>query len=243
MNFPIRAITLDLDDTLWPFGPIGARVEHVLHDWLAAHCPRTAELFPITEMRVLRESVNDEHPHLMHDFTALRRITLARAMALSGEDPARADEAFEVFYAERNRVECYPDSIAALQRLAARVPLAAVSNGNADLRRIGLATHFRFQLGAGQHGAAKPDPGIFHAACTQLGVEPQHVLHVGDDIEQDIVGAHRAGLRTCWINRADHAGLTRRWPHDDIRPDLAFTTLAALADWLDAAHDQGTIAA
>ena len=103
MNFPVRAITLDLDDTLWPFGPIGARVEHVLHDWLEANCPRTAELFPITQMRVLRESVNDEHPHLVHDFTALRRITLARAMALSGEDPARADEAFEVFYAERNR--------------------------------------------------------------------------------------------------------------------------------------------
>ena len=51
MSLRIRAITLDLDDTLWPFAPIGARVEHVQHDWLRANCPRTAERFPIEEMR------------------------------------------------------------------------------------------------------------------------------------------------------------------------------------------------
>jgi len=50
-----------------------------------------------------------------------------------------------------------------------------------------------------------------------------------------VVGAHRAGLRTCWINRAGGRA-ARRWPHDEIRPDLEFPTLAALADWLDARH-------
>ena len=30
MTFPIRAITLVLDDTVWPFAPIGARIEQVL---------------------------------------------------------------------------------------------------------------------------------------------------------------------------------------------------------------------
>ena len=72
MNFQVRAITLDLDDTLWPFAPVGARVEHVLHDWLVAHVPRTAEQFPVHEMRRLREVINAEHPHLAHEFlTAL----------------------------------------------------------------------------------------------------------------------------------------------------------------------------
>jgi FMN hydrolase / 5-amino-6-(5-phospho-D-ribitylamino)uracil phosphatase len=28
----------------------------------------------------------------------------------------------------------------------------------------------------------------------------------------------------------------RAWPHRDLRPDLEFPTLAALADWLDATH-------
>ncbi len=109
------------------------------------------------------------------------------------------------------------------------MPVAALSNGNADLQRIGLAQHFVFQLGAREHGAAKPDAGIFHAACERLGVARDEVLHVGDHSEMDVIGAARAGLRSCWINRED-----QRWTRDDVRPDLEFATLAALADWLDA---------
>jgi putative hydrolase of the HAD superfamily len=70
------------------------------------------------------------------------------------------------------------------------------------------------------------------------------VLHVGDDIEMDVLGAHRAGLRSCWINRVDdNTGHAPRWPHHDVHPDLAFPTLDALADWLDAHHARSTIAA
>ena len=234
VTLQIRAITLDLDDTLWPFAPIGARVEHVLHDRLLANCPRPAEQFPVESMRRLRETINAEHPHLAHDFSRLRKLTLARAMELAGDDVAHVEPAFEAFFAERNRVECYPDAIAALERIAARLPVAAITNGNADLRRIGLHEHFSFQLGASEHGAPKPEPSIFRAACTRLGVAPQHVLHVGDDIDLDIVGAHAAGLRTCWIHRDDLHGPTPLWPHAHVRPDLAFPTLDALADWLDA---------
>ncbi|HEY5805160.1 MAG TPA: HAD-IA family hydrolase [Lysobacter sp.] len=230
MHFPVRAITLDLDDTLWPFAPIGARVEQVLHAWLLLHCPGTAERFPIAAMRELRERVFVERPDLSHDFSQLRKLSLVRAMELSGDDPVHADAAFEAFYVERNRVEFYPDALAALERLAARVPLAAISNGNADLSRVGVSAHFAFQLGAREHGTPKPAASIFHAACRQLDLAPGDVLHVGDDIEMDVVGAYRAGMRSCWINR-DGA----RWPHSDIRPDLEFTTLAELADWLDIA--------
>jgi len=58
---PIRAITLDLDDTLWPIWPVIERAEQALHEWLEAHCPRTAARFPIVEMRALRASVADAH--------------------------------------------------------------------------------------------------------------------------------------------------------------------------------------
>ncbi|CAN5631090.1 HAD family hydrolase [soil metagenome] len=234
MGFTVRAITLDLDDTLWPFAPIGARIERVLDDWLRAHSPCTAECFPVEAMRALRERVHAENPHLGHDYSALRRITLERALAESGGDAALADGAYEVFHAARNEVDYYPDSLDALQRIAARVPVAALTNGNADLARIGVAQHFRFQLGACEHGACKPDAGIFHAACARLGFGPGEVLHVGDHDELDVLGAARAGLRSCWLNRADATGTRRRWPHAELRPDLEFDTLTALADWLDA---------
>ena len=236
--FPVRAITLDLDDTLWPIAPVVLRAETVLGQWLRRHAPRTAERFPLEAMRALRDEVAREHPHLAHDFTRQRMISLERMLAAAGDDVALAQPAFEAFFAARCDVVHYDDTVDALDRLAARVPLAALSNGNADLVRIGLMDRFAFQLGAREHGAAKPDPSIFHAACARLDVPPAHVLHVGDDIEMDVVGAHRAGLRSCWINRDG-----RTWPHAALRPDLEFTDLAALADWLDAALHPDTAAA
>lgn len=173
-----------------------------------------------------------DNPHLAHDLSALRRLTLAHALRESEADEALLEPAFEAFYAARNQVECYPDSLDALQRLAARLPVAALSNGNADLERIGLARHFAFQLGAREHGAAKPDPGIFLAACERLGCAPAEVLHVGDHAEFDVAGAARAaraGLRACWLNR-----IGARWEREDLRPDLEFVTLTELADWLEA---------
>jgi putative hydrolase of the HAD superfamily len=52
---------------------------------------------------------------------------------------------------------------------------------------------------------------------------------VGDHPLMDAAGAMRAGLRACWLNRE-----VRAWPLDQAPPDLQFSTLTALADWLDA---------
>lgn len=234
MSFPVHAITLDLDDTVWPIAPVMARAELALADWLRAHAPRTAARWPLEAMRALRDEVAAEHPHLAHDFTRQRLITLERMLEAAGDDLALVEPAFEAFFAARCAVAHYEDSLDALDRMAARWPLAALTNGNADLHRIGLMHRFRFQLGAREHGAPKPDASIFHAACERLELAPAQVLHVGDDIEMDVVGAHRAGLRTCWINRPDADGRRRDWPHADVEPDLAFPDLSALADWLDA---------
>ena len=229
MSFTVRAITLDLDDTLWPFAPIGARIDQVLHDWMLEHSPATAAMYPVAAMRELRERSFREHPHLHHDLSALRRLTLREALEASGASLDLLEPAYEAFYAARNQVEYYPDALDGLARIAARVPVAALSNGNADLERVGIAHLFAFQLGAREHGAAKPQASIFHAACARLGCGHGEVLHVGDHIEMDVAGAARAGLRSCWINRED-----RTWQHEEIVPDLQFTTLTALADWLDA---------
>lgn len=229
MSFPIRAITLDLDDTLWPFAPIGARIDQAVYAWMLEHSPVTAARYPITAMRELRERSFAENPHLHHDLSALRRLTLEQALRDSGGDLALLEPAYEAFYAARNQVECYPDALEALARIAAHVPVAALSNGNADLERIGLMHHFAFQLGSREHGAAKPQASIFLAACARLGVPPAQVLHVGDHIEMDVLGALDAGLRACWINREGRA-----WEHPSQTPDLHFDTLAGLADWLDA---------
>ncbi|HXH00714.1 MAG TPA: HAD family hydrolase [Xanthomonadaceae bacterium] len=223
------AITLDLDDTLWPIAPVMQRAEAALDAWMREHAPAAAQRWPVAQMRALRERIARQHPQLAHDYSQQRRLTLAQAFADCGVDAAQVDPAFEAFYSARNTVDCYPEAIPALQRIAGLLPVAALTNGNADLDRIGLSAHFRFALSAHEHGRGKPSACLFHAACERLGIAPQYVLHVGDDTELDIVGAHEAGLRTCWINRDG-----RGWPRGDIEPDLEFAHLGGLADWLAA---------
>ena len=215
----IAAITLDLDDTLWPIQPVMLRAERRLDDWLKTHCPRAAAAYPIPAMRALRDRIAGENPHLAHDFSAQRRLSLRTALVEHGYEESHVEGAYEEFYAARNEVECYADALPALARLAARFPLVSLTNGNADIERIGLAHLFRFSISSRECGIAKPAPEIFHAACTRLGLPPQAVLHVGDDPELDVAGARTAGLRTAWINRtgAVWAGVQ---PPDFVAADL-----------------------
>jgi len=222
----IRAISLDLDDTLWPIEPVIVRAEQCLDAWLKTHCPQTAAAFPIAEMRSLRERISAEHPHLSHDFTAQRVLSLRAALTPHGYDETHVSSAFDVYYAARNEVELYPDALAALERLAARYPLVSISNGNADLERIGLKRFFRHTISSRATGVAKPAAPIFHAACAELGLEPHEVLHVGDDPELDVAGARAAGLRCAWLKRHDAYAATPV-------ADLTIRDLTELADWLD----------
>lgn len=219
----IRAISFDLDDTLWPIWPVIERAEAALHAYLDAHCPRTAAAYPLPRMRALREQVAHEHPHLAHDFTAQRLICLERALAEGGEDLAHARPAFEALYVERNRVTFFEDALPALDALAARFPLASLTNGNADLHRIGIADRFTVRVAAREMGMAKPERGIFEHTAKALGVAHAELLHVGDDPWLDVDGAARVGLRTCWVNR--HAAV---WPAGLAPPDFEVASLDAL---------------
>jgi putative hydrolase of the HAD superfamily len=213
----IRAISLDLDDTLWPIWPCIERAEQALNDWLSLHAPMTAALFANPHARHdVREHVMRTRLDLRHDLSAIRREAIRLALYRAGEDPLLADAAFQVFFQERNRVELYEDAIPSLQWLSARYPLVAVSNGNADLSRVGLNVYFSSSVHAAQLGIAKPDPRIFLAAAQALGVPPDQVLHIGDDASLDVLGAIGAGMQAIWLNRNENLWTFEVQPHDTV---------------------------
>jgi HAD superfamily hydrolase (TIGR01549 family) len=221
----ISAITIDLDDTLWPIWPTIERAEKALHDWLTVHAPMTAALFSCpAALREIREEMSHSRPDLKHDMSALRRESIRLALYRAGESPLLADAAFEVFFAERQRVVLYEDALPALEFLASRFPVVALSNGNADVQRIGLARFFRASISAREFGVGKPDPRIFHAAAGAMDVWPERVLHIGDDATLDALGALNAGMQAAWLNRADAP-----WPHD-LEPQVTIERLSELFD-------------
>jgi putative hydrolase of the HAD superfamily len=50
-------------------------------------------------------------------------------------------------------------------------------------------------------GLRKPHPDFYRAACERLGLPPDRVLCVGDDVENDVLGPGRAGLRAILVDR------------------------------------------
>ena len=224
----IRAITLDLDDTLWPIAPVMERADLALQQWLEQNCPEVALALPIREMQRLRDQVFATHPHLGHDFTSMRMICLRQALNPHGYGEREVEQAFEAFFAARNHVELYPEVGDALERLARRAPLVSLTNGNACLDRVGLSHLFRAQITARSHGRAKPEASIFHAACALAGAAPGETLHAGDHPEQDVLGALGAGLHAAWIDR-EGSGWTLGGT-----PPRAFSCLAQLADFVEA---------
>lgn len=197
----IRAITFDLDDTLWPVAPVIEQAERAMHAWLDDHCPEVTAQFDVAGLRALRERIGQEQPHLAHDFSALRRRSLEAALHGHGYDGAHVEGAFEVFYAARQQVTLFDDALPLLQSLRHRYRLGSISNGNADLALIGLDHLFEARIHARQLGHAKPSREIYLAACAELECQPHEVLHVGDDPELDVAGARDAGLQAAWLDR------------------------------------------
>ncbi len=222
MNPPL-VLSLDLDDTLWPVGPVIAAAEDVLLSWLRTHYPQTVSDHGIESMRAQRADLAQRFPERSHDLTFLRLRALQELFGAAGYAESLADEAMEVFFDARNRVEFYADVRPALLRLSRRYRLFALSNGNADLRRCGIADLFAGHVTASAAGAAKPDARIFARLMKLAGVEAAQVLHIGDDPLADVIGARRAGMQAVWLNRD-----AREWPKALAAPPRTISTLAEI---------------
>jgi len=227
-----KAILFDLDDTLWPIAPVILQAEESLFAWLREHAPRVAERFTIETLRQARLELLAQKPELKLDLGKLRREGLLAAFAQAGEDAAKVEHAMALYFAGRNAVIPYDDVVPGLVRLKDKVLVGSVSNGNADLRTIGLAHHFHASVHAHELGVGKPDAAIFLAACRQLGVAPEDAVYVGDDVLLDVQGAQRAGLTAVWMNRT---GSTKHLEHEVV-PDAIVRDFDELLDWLKREH-------
>ncbi len=226
----IKAISLDLDDTLWPVWPTIGRAEAVLTAWLTAHAPSTAALSADVELKkAVRAEINARHADRAHDLSFLRLQSIRALLQHAGDPVHLAEAAFEVFFAERQRVDLFDDALPALCFWSAKYPIVALSNGNADVHRVGIGQHFHASVSAQSLGVAKPDLRIFMAGAAAAGVQPHEVLHIGDDAHADCLGALAAGMQVAWLNREGHD-----WTHGETRPHLVVRDLHALcASWPD----------
>lgn len=216
----IRAICFDLDNTLWAIEPVLERAGRILADWMQARYPRIPEHYSPADMRAARDALMLELPHRAHDLAWLSVENIARLAESVGYERNMAQEAFAVWHAARNECVPFDDVLPSLERLKPSYRLATLTNGNADLAKIGIAHHFEVILHAAALGCAKPDSRTYAALAQALTLDPAEILFVGDEPQADVAGPRNAGMKTVWMNRGGHAWPDGLDPADHVVADL-----------------------
>lgn len=206
---PVRAVTVDLDDTLYP------QSDFLDGAWRAV-AARGADLGvdPVRFLAALRGVAAEGSD---------RGRIVDRALALVGAADRPVAPLVAVFAAHTpERLEPFPGVVEALARLRAAVPVAVVTDGapagqRAKLRALGLAEAVDAVVVSDELGgraARKPDPRPFRAALAALGADPATTVHVGDRPGKDMLGATGAGMRAVRVRTGEYADLPDdpAWP-------------------------------
>ncbi|WP_045497921.1 5-amino-6-(5-phospho-D-ribitylamino)uracil phosphatase YigB [Vibrio hyugaensis] len=226
---PVKAMTFDLDDTLYDNYPVIVRMERELLSWLKHHHPAVAHMDK-ADWFDIKHQVVQEQPELKSDVTLWRLVQLKQAFSQVGYDDevahAAAQAAVDVALDWRNRVDVPQQSLDVLAELSQAIPLVVITNGNVDLDRIGLTPYFQQVLKAGPDGSAKPAPDMFSKAQQFLALPSENILHVGDHLVTDVQGAKLSGFGACWFNDMNKNVIT----HAKTRtlPDIEINDLQSL---------------
>ena len=204
MASPIEMVWFDLDDTLYDhFYSVARAMERIRAEYpaFARHEAR--------ELAVLyNQALNEVYLEYLRgniDFAEMRRRKLHRFFRAAGVlEPGAPDNAeFHRVYDEAYCVErrATPGSIEAVRQVQERgMGVAVLTNGTQrvqeeKLRIIGFASLLPCLLTSDKAGATKPESEIFQWALRQTKRAAHRVLMIGDNLQNDVEGALRAGIR------------------------------------------------
>lgn len=106
-----------------------------------------------------------------------------------------------------------------------------VTNGACDdytdsqfskVQHLGLNKRIKSLTISDEVGVRKPHIKVFQVACERAGVLPKDAMFVGNSIQNDIVGANRAGMKIVFIDRKSEVLIPKT---ADEQPDYAVTNL------------------
>lgn len=228
----IRALSFDLDDTLYDNVPIINRAEDLLQRELERRYDLAGTQADAAFWKEQRVSALHDEPELEHDVTELRIRTLERGFEFlgrplkGGRGEARA--LIDYFIWVRSQIAVPDTSTGLLADLRQRYQVAAVSNGNSDIAQDGLKPYFSYDLRPTLHRfKSKPAPDLFHEYARLLNIPPCEILHVGDDPVTDVQGAVEAGCQCAWL-RGGYAGKCDLEPNLTVLPHVELSSLEEL---------------
>ncbi len=129
-------------------------------------------------------------------------------------------------------IDLYPDAracMASLREQGVRVGVAGNQPAMRQAQLDALDLPCDFIMTSEELGVEKPERAFFEAVVDRVDVDgADHVLYVGDRVDNDVIAAYDAGLRTCWLRRGPW-GLLQDLP-DDVVPDIVLEGLGELPE-------------
>jgi 2-haloacid dehalogenase len=130
-------------------------------------------------------------------------IDLEAAIRVAADADISNADAVRSLAASWQRLEPWPDSVSALERIASRFPVVGLSNAShSALTRICAHAGLRWHqvLSAEDAHSYKPDPDVYRLAITNAGCSPDRLLMVAAHA-WDLRGAQAVGMRTAYVER------------------------------------------
>lgn len=200
---PFKAISFDLDDTLYNNRPYVVHASEQLFDLINRHYPATTA-WSNEQWQQLKRALFLQRPELAHDTSAARYAMLHQGLLHFGYSELQASQGAQMgmdcFHHHRSDFTVASEVMAVLQQLGQKYPLIGITNGNVDSSRIGLSEVMQFVLHPGNGVKMKPYGDMFTLACKQLDIMPSELLHIGDHPSSDVAGAKMAGCQSVWLN-------------------------------------------
>ena len=221
----ISAISFDGDMTLWDFLKV---MRHALRYTLTElqrqrPTPRVLKL-TIDEMIAIRDHFAESVKGEVWNLEEIRQGAFERTLEHVGcPDKDLAAHLNAIYRKHRfEDIELYPDVVPTFDILAPHFKLGLLSNGNTYPERCGLDGRFDFVVFSQDVQVEKPHPRIFHITAERAGCELTQMLHVGDSLKNDVMGARNVGAPSVWLNREGVANNT------EVQPDYEVASLTEI---------------
>ncbi len=232
----MKALLVDLDDTLLDYtGGVDESWEEA-----CTHVAAPAGVDPASLAAAIGRARHwfwsDPERHRRERVAMLgawRKITAHALEEVGAPDAPLAAAIAHDFAARRwERMGLFPGVSDALGRLRERgVSLALVTNGDRSEQRrkveqFDLGRFFDMILIEGEFGAGKPEESVYRHVLAALDARPAEAWMVGDNLEWDVAGPQRLGLRGVWVD-AQGQGLPEPAA---TRPDVIIRAFTEILD-------------
>ena len=209
MTESIQAVIFDLDDTLFDhyfslqagLSALQKTTPNLQQQTLDDLTSTYVDLVESLHIQVLQKQLTLDQARIQR----MQSFFLKYGRTLSVDEAQNYAEHYRgVYLAARQPV---PGAIALLRHLRTRNVKTAIITNNASLEQreklefCKLTPLIDVVVISEEVGVIKPDPAIFAIALKQLECNASQAIMVGDAWNTDILGAHRAGIKSIWLNR------------------------------------------